>query len=705
MEIQRKLKEYNEEHPEEEDIIVRIGMHMGQVSVEDHVQPDIFGRHVNRGSRVVDLADGGHIYLSQPVYENALGWLKDQDLVWQDHGEYKVAGVDEPIRIYEVADYNVISPKAPSQKRYVSLRDRLKIPVAVAATCLIVFLATFFVLKQRMNVQQMPPQKHSIAITYFENIIPNPEHDWLQKGLTAMLITDLAKLKQFNVVDRGRLQEMLEQMKFGKTGIVSKETAQKVGKALGVDSILTGSYIITKPTIRIDARLVSVKTNSVITADEIQGELNKLYQLGQQLAMKIASGLNIVPTAEEENALSKPLTKSLDATEFYSRGLDYLDREMYDEAIKAFRKATKADSSFFMPCSAIIIVYICKVVSEEKVSEKEYEEAATEWRAIEIETIEYADIGMLEGAISRFERAVKSDDKDLKTHLALGALYNLKGNVLSPVCIDKSIKEFKIALELNPSKPAAAIIHFGLALDYGWRKGAWEEAISELQRAIALAPTWGILHEKLGDLYKDYGQYDEAIAEYEELIRLEPDYPEGYRKLGDALQKRFTGPINAVVADKKYVIIIPTHESDKAVQDKIHTYAKGIHDRFFKNAPILTDEEALNQDLSTNALFVYGTIMGNLWLAQYLAELPVHIKSDRIVADTVYLGTHLRFITAWPNPQNPQKGVVIYTAQQAEDIIDINRVFHGPTDYVVAKGIEVLRAANYKKQNGRWTFE
>jgi len=117
--IQRKLKEYNEDHPEEEDIIVRIGMHLGQVSVEDHVQPDIFGRHANLASRVANLADGGHIYLSRPVYENASGWLKEQDLVWQDHGDYKVKGVGEPIRIYEVADENVISPQAPSQKKYV----------------------------------------------------------------------------------------------------------------------------------------------------------------------------------------------------------------------------------------------------------------------------------------------------------------------------------------------------------------------------------------------------------------------------------------------------------------------------------------------------------------------------------------------------------------------------------------------------------
>jgi len=74
------------------------------------------------------------------------------------------------------------------------------------------------------------------------------------------------------------------------------------------------------------------------------------------------------------------------------------------------------------------------------------------------------------------------------------------------------------------------------------------------------------------------------------------------------------------------------------------------------------------------------------------------------VADKVYQGTDLRFISAWPNPQNPKRGILIYTAQQAGDIVGINSVFHGPTDYVVARGTTVLKAYNYKKNKDNWSF-
>ena len=167
----------------------------------------------------------------------------------------------------------------------------------------------------------------------------------------------------------------------------------------------------------------------------------------------------------------------------------------------------------------------------------------------------------------------------------------------------------------------------------------------------------------------------------------------------------FIGPINAVVSDKEsIVLILPTQESDKAVQDEIHKYVMKIYEKFFQGCLVLTDAEALTKDLSKNSLIIYGTFRGNLWLAQHLNEFPLRIEPDKIVTDSVYYGTELRFITAWTNPQNPQKGVVIYTAQRAEDIIGINGVFHGGTDYVIAKGTEILKQGNYKKEKEGWRF-
>jgi class 3 adenylate cyclase len=121
LDIQAAVRVYNTRHPDEEPIVVRIGMHMGQVSVQDQTQIDVFGRHVNRAARVESLSEGGHVYMTYPVYDSAQGWLKGQrNLIWKNHGSYVLKGISEPIQIYEVADPSVATPMAPTRPPVVS---------------------------------------------------------------------------------------------------------------------------------------------------------------------------------------------------------------------------------------------------------------------------------------------------------------------------------------------------------------------------------------------------------------------------------------------------------------------------------------------------------------------------------------------------------------------------------------------------------
>lgn len=172
----------------------------------------------------------------------------------------------------------------------------------------------------------------------------------------------------------------------------------------------------------------------------------------------------------------------------------------------------------------------------------------------------------------------------------------------------------------------------------------------------------------------------------------------------------FHGPINAAgESSPSTVMIVPTNEADKAVEQRIRDYVLGVQEFIMEKLPgrdvkVVTDAEALQMDLSQNAVSVYGTPRGNLWLAKYIAALPVVIEPNGITADRLYTGSNLRFISVWPHPQNPRKGMVIYTAQRAEDIVGINGVYHGPTDYVVAQGQTIVRAADYVTKEGRWTF-
>ena len=99
--IQERIRAFNEGNPDGDGLAVRIGVHMGQVAVENQTQLDLFGRHVNRASRVEGIADAGQIYLTYPVFDSARGWLASGttgSLAWKSHGSWILKGIKEPGR-------------------------------------------------------------------------------------------------------------------------------------------------------------------------------------------------------------------------------------------------------------------------------------------------------------------------------------------------------------------------------------------------------------------------------------------------------------------------------------------------------------------------------------------------------------------------------------------------------------------------------
>ncbi|MCX7046267.1 MAG: hypothetical protein NTX50_12370, partial [Candidatus Sumerlaeota bacterium] len=95
---------------------VRMGLDMGQVTLEGSLQMDVFGRHVTRAARVMALAGGGQIYLTRAVFDSAQGWLKEWEergLKWEDHGAWRIKGFEGPVGIYEAVDTRHAGPRSP----------------------------------------------------------------------------------------------------------------------------------------------------------------------------------------------------------------------------------------------------------------------------------------------------------------------------------------------------------------------------------------------------------------------------------------------------------------------------------------------------------------------------------------------------------------------------------------------------------------
>ena len=199
--------------------------------------------------------------------------------------------------------------------------------------------------EKEISVDSIP--ENTIAVYYFANLTGNPELDTLQKGLTDMLITDLAQVSSLKVLERTRIQLLMDELKLSETGAIDQDTTPRVGRLLGAKRIISGGFAApSQDNLRIDSTATNVATSETDAQASVSGNQNGFFTLEKQLVFGILGNLNIPLTQEERDAIQKVPTESFLAFLAYSRGLDYEDRGMYPEAGQEFNKATQLDPNF-----------------------------------------------------------------------------------------------------------------------------------------------------------------------------------------------------------------------------------------------------------------------------------------------------------------------------------------------------------------------
>jgi tetratricopeptide (TPR) repeat protein len=83
------------------------------------------------------------------------------------------------------------------------------------------------------------------------------------------------------------------------------------------------------------------------------------------------------------------------------------------------------------------------------------------------------------------------------------------------------------------------------------------EAIKEYRVANHLGPSYGLVHQHLGDIYKERGEFDQAIVEYQELIRVCGD---GYELLAGLYEQ--CGKLNEVVVENEKISRLAPQKAD-----------------------------------------------------------------------------------------------------------------------------------------------
>ena len=176
------------------------------------------------------------------------------------------------------------------------------------------------------------PGGMSVVVLYFDNNTNDRSYDVLQKGLADMMVTDLSGSGRLQVVEREKLQKLLDELKLQRSRYFDPATAQRIGKGIGATYAVTGSITAFDPTVRIDVRLIEVATAKVTMAEKVVGSKDHFFDLEAELAQKFLAALDgkgqARPSGIEGGA-------DIETVLAYSKGLDAADRGDLDAASKA----------------------------------------------------------------------------------------------------------------------------------------------------------------------------------------------------------------------------------------------------------------------------------------------------------------------------------------------------------------------------------
>jgi len=187
-----------------------------------------------------------------------------------------------------------------------------------------------------------PPAALRVTVLYFDNGTGDPQYDVLRKGLADMIVTDLVAVPGVDVVEREKLQAVVEEQRLQQSRFFDPATAVKTGKLVGASHVVTGAISAIAPRVRLDLRLVDVAQGKVLATSQVSGPKEDLFDLEQQLVQSFVATLHLKGHLPE-NASGRA---SADALLAYSKALDQADNGDSKGAQAAMLKVMQASPQF-----------------------------------------------------------------------------------------------------------------------------------------------------------------------------------------------------------------------------------------------------------------------------------------------------------------------------------------------------------------------
>jgi eukaryotic-like serine/threonine-protein kinase len=380
----------------------------------------------------------------------------------------------------------------------------------------------------------------SLAVTPFQNASGSPDTDFLSDGITESLINAFSRLPGLRVVARSRVFRYKDK----------DVDTQTLGRELGVRALLTGRVLQRGETLRVQAELEDVASETQLWGERFQGNLAAILAFEEQITSQITAKLR--PRLRSGEKAPRP-TGDPQAYRFYLQGLHQWHQRTGDSLAKAlhyFERAIQADPEYALPYQGLAEALIVLTFFNAGVP-KEYlgKAAAAAARAVAIDpnfAPGRAALAMTHGWLHRdwaeanaeMERAVQSDPNDALVHDRRALVLLAQGRA------DEAIAAQLRALEIDPlslSLQHHAAWCFMLARQY-------ERAAAQSRQLLELNDRYPFAHLWLAVSMERLGQFEAAEKAFAQM---------GSDFGGNPVFRAFTGHLLAVTgrAEKALAIL------------------------------------------------------------------------------------------------------------------------------------------------------
>jgi TolB-like protein/tRNA A-37 threonylcarbamoyl transferase component Bud32/Flp pilus assembly protein TadD len=320
----------------------------------------------------------------------------------------------------------------------------------------------------------------SIAILPLVNDSGDPSQNYFADSLTDRLIAELYKVSSLHVAPRQSV------MAYKNSGKSLKEIAGE----LGVKAVVEASVLKSGTKVRLIARLIDPKRNSLIWSDTLERDYSEILFLQSDLSKAITGGIKVAVSPEEISRLSTSRKVNPEAYDLVMQGINNLYflidsypslKDYYQKSLDYFQRAADFD-----PSQALAHRWIANIY----------------WQFCVNHVMPYQDV---------YPKAKEAVLKALELDENLAEAHSQYAVIKSSFewDFDGAEREFKRALELEPGNQQ---VQWGYAEQLAYVSGKYEEAL-KIIRHLMKEPS--VLSQLASERYIYIclcaGRYDDAI--------------------------------------------------------------------------------------------------------------------------------------------------------------------------------------------------